>query len=360
MRFFDQLTFVSYKKINNMSLCRSFLQFICSILVLSVMACEPDVKTNRPTPDISNIKLDTRILRFDQDLFALDTNQIQSGMVALQAKYPDFLTIYASEIIGDMTNTKETPMQALTGFVRAEQLRNLYDSVQLAFPSLAQEEKEINEMLRYFKYYFPERPTPRVLGMISEYATDAFVYSDSGVGISLEMYLKPDFEAYGAFFPAFLRRTFAPEYMPVKLAKVMVREQVGEPNGQRLIDQMINNGKTLYIASLLVPTKHDTLLMGYTREQMEGCYFNEKAVWKRILDEKYLYSTDRGDIRKLVEPSPNAPKVFDEAPGEIGNWIGWQIVDAWMKKHPNAQIADLIAQKDAQKILEEAGYRPRR
>jgi hypothetical protein len=330
-----------------------------TLFLLCALGCAQE-EAKRSAPDVSHIQLDTRFERFDQELFATDTNKMEAGLTALQAKYPDFLTIFASEIIGDQYNPNETPAQALAQFLRAPELRNLYDTVQLTFPNVAQAEKDVNQVLKYYKYYFPERPTPRVLGIISEFGPDAFIYSDSGVGIGLDMFLGADFSAYSGLIPDYIKRTFEPAYIPIKLAKVLARDQAGNPPGQRLIDLMVHNGKILYINGLLTPFAHDSLLMGYTQEKMEGCYFNEKAVWKRILDEKLLYSTDRGDIRKLVEPSPNAPKVFDEAPGEIGNWIGWRIVESYMIKHPTATIADLLAMRDSQKLMEEASYKPKR
>jgi hypothetical protein len=341
----------------------SILVAVClvSLVLIGVTACKDETyASSRSKPDISNIQVNTKIERFETDLFAVDTNQLEAGLAALQAKYPDFLTIYASEIIGDLQNPNETPIQALSSFLKAPELRNLYDSVQVKFPSLAETEKDITKMLRYYKYYFPEKPTPRVLSIISEFGPDAFVYSDSGIGIGLDMFLGRNFSAYPGLIPDYLIRTFEPEYITVKLAKVLARDAAGNATGQRLIDQMIHNGKVLYINALLVPEQPDSLLMGYTTETMQGCYFNEQAVWKRILDEKLLYSTDRGDIRKLVEPSPNAPKVFDEAPGEIGNWIGWRIVEAYMGRNPKTTLKQLIELNDAQKLLEDSKYRPRR
>jgi hypothetical protein len=244
--------------------------------------------------------------------------------------------------------------------LRAPELRNLYDSVQMAFPSLAQTEKDVNQVLKYYKYYFPEQPDIQVSTIISEFGRGVFPYGERGLAIGLDFFLGSDFSAYAQIFPQFVQRTLEPSYIPVNVAKSLAEVEAGDPSGQRLLDLMLHNGKKIYIASLLAPYTPDSMLMGYTAAQMEGCYFNEQAVWKRILDEKLLYSTDQSDIRKLVNPSPNAPKVFDEAPGEIANWVGWRIVESWMRKHPNAKMQDLLAQKDSQKFLEEAGYRPKR
>jgi uncharacterized protein YjaZ len=83
-------------------------------------------------------------------------------------------------------------------------------------------------------------------------------------------------------------------------------------------------------------------------------------VWARLLNEKLLYSADFEKIRKLITPSPNAPVVFQEAPGEIGNWVGWQIVKAYMRRNPNTTMEQLFKMQDAQKFLEQAKYKPKR
>jgi hypothetical protein len=330
------------------------------ISILILVGCEADETSKRPTPDVSHIKLDSRMERFDQDLFALDTNNLAAAITTLEAKYPELLPVFAGRVIHDESNPDETPMMALNGFLRAPELRNLYDSVQATFPDLAQTEKDVSQVLKYYKYYFPDQPDIQVTTIISEFGRGVFPYGQRGLAIGLDFFLGKDFSAYAQIFPQYVQRTLTPEYIPVNVAKSLAEVESGDPKGQRLLDLMLYHGKKIYIASLLVPYAPDSMLMGYTNEQMQGCYFNEKAVWKRILDEKLLYSTNQNDIRKLVNPSPNAPKVFDEAPGEIANWVGWRIVEAWMKKHPNTPIKELLAQNDSQKFLEEAGYRPKR
>jgi hypothetical protein len=49
-----------------------------------------------------------------------------------------------------------------------------------------------------------------------------------------------------------------------------------------------------------------------------------------------------------------------ESPGNTGSWLGWQIIRTYMKKHPEVTLKDLIQLKDAQKILDDSGYRPPR
>lgn len=312
-------------------------------------------------PDVDHIKLQVGIQRFDQDLFSLDTNAITAGVVSLGQKYPELLPLFAGNIIRDQTNPNETQEQAISAFLKSAQIRKLYDTVQHSYADLRWLEKDLNQMFRYYKYYFPQKPTPKVVTMVSEFAVDAFTYGDSLCGIGLDMFLGESYWGYNPdIFPSYVRRQFTKEYITIRLAKALAQNAFGEtPPGSRLLDMMLYNGKMLYIVDKLQPKVPDSLIMGYTLEQMEGCYANEKAVWARLLSQKLLYSSDFNEFRKLVTPSPNAPVVFQEAPGEVGNWMGWQIVKSYMKRHPETTIDALIQFQDSQKFLEEARYKPK-
>lgn len=318
---------------------------------------------DRNIPDVSGINLEVKVRRFDQDLFALDTANLETGMERLAQKYPVMLPLFAVNIIHDQTNPDETPAEAVGGFLRSAQVRAVYDTVQQVYGDLRWLERDLTQMFKYYQYYFPKKPVPEVVVMVSEFATDAFTAGDSLCGIGLDMFLGENYPAYFASpstEPAYIRRQFQKDYMTVRLAKALAQNIADVPPGERLLDQMLHNGKMLYIVDCLLPKVPDSLKMGYTREQMEGSIANEQAVWARLLEQNLLYSTDAKKLRKLVSPSPNAPVVFQEAPGEIGNWMGWQIVKTYMKRHPQTAMDDLLNFRDAQKFLEESKYKPQR
>lgn len=336
-----------------------FLKYFTLLLTLVAWQSCGDSESEN-APDVSQIAVNVKIDRFEQDLFGIDTLRLAEEMQRMRGKYPELFPLFTDNIIHDQTNPKETPEMALSGFLRSPRIRQLYDTVQQVYGNIAPIEKEVNQLFRYYKYYFPEKETPRVATIISEFGVDAFTYGDQLCGIGLDLFLGENYPGYSPdIFPAYVRRQFNERYIPIRLAKTIAQNTFGDtPPGKSLLDMMLYNGKMLYIVDKLLPGTPDSLIMGYTREQMEGCVANEQAVWARILDQKLLYSTDFGEFRKLVTPSPNAPVVFQEAPGEIGNWIGWQIVKAYVKRNPNAGMKELLAQTDSQKFLETARYKP--
>lgn len=47
------------------------------------------------------------------------------------------------------------------------------------------------------------------------------------------------------------------------------------------------------------------------------------------------------------------------APGRTANFIGWQIVKAFMEKYPKTTLEELINMHDSQIFMEKSKYKPK-
>ena len=346
---------------NRKSKLKNSIYFVVlsGMVALLVWSCGDTDK--RSAPDVSDIQVSVRMQRFEADLFALDTNNVAAGMPKLEQKYPVFLPFFLTQVLRDPTNPGETSEQALTGFLKAPQVQKLYDSCRTRYADLAWLERDLTQMFRYYKYYFPQRTPPTVVTTITELVGDAYLVNDTLLMLSLDYFMGENFSAYNPdYFPDYLRRQFKQEYITTKLATALASGVVGPPKGDKIADFMLNNGKILYLVDCMLPEIPDSMKMGYTRAQIEGCYNNEAEVWARLLDLNVLYTPVNNKNQKIVMPSPSAEIVFQEAPGEIGNWVGWQIVKAYMKRNPSTTIDQLLNFSDPQKFLEQAKYKPKR
>ncbi|HZK65618.1 MAG TPA: hypothetical protein VFC34_15860, partial [Puia sp.] len=66
------------------------------LLLLLAFSC----KNRNRAPDVSDIAVNTRIERFDQSFFALDSNHIREGLLQLGRQYPYFLNDFTVNILG--------------------------------------------------------------------------------------------------------------------------------------------------------------------------------------------------------------------------------------------------------------------
>ena len=59
-----------------------------------------------------------------------------------------------------------------------------------------------------------------------------------------------------------------------------------------------------------------------------------------------------------MNDAPFTAPVSQDSPGRLGTWLGWQIVDSYMKKNQNIGLKNLMDENNYQKILEESGFKP--
>jgi hypothetical protein len=125
-----------------------------------------------------------------------------------------------------------------------------------------------------------------------------------------------------------------------------------------LFSNMIHQGKVQYFIDALFPEANDTLKMGYTKEQVNFCRENEAKMWTYMAEHKMLFTTDRMSIKRFIDDAPYTSSFSEQSPGRTGAWLGWQIVRAYMKAHPETKLPALMANQNFQEILNQSGYQP--
>ena len=98
--------------------------------------------------------------------------------------------------------------------------------------------------------------------------------------------------------------------------------------------------------------------VGFCEERVRWFRQHEAEVWRHLSGEGLLDSSDLTMIRYFMEPRANTPYVSDDCPDQIGLWLGVQIVDHYMKRHPDMAIGELLRMDDYKEMLRESGYHP--
>src|ERR1043166_3383333 len=73
---------------------RRFL--VCLSFLLLLLACN----NGSNTPDVSRIKVDLEVQRFENDFFSIDTNNVSPGLQSLYKKYPSFTPVFFGGVLG--------------------------------------------------------------------------------------------------------------------------------------------------------------------------------------------------------------------------------------------------------------------
>ena len=336
-----------------------FVVFI--LIIIFFVSC----RKGKNIPDVSDIDIELNIRHFEQDFFNIDTNNVTAELQGLENKYPEFMPIFLQIIgAGDPHNVPEGKVKYLEGMLKHPAPKKLYDTCRIVYNDFEPLAAEFEQAFRYYKYYFPEKPTPGVTTFVSEYVLAAFIYGNDQLAVGLDMFLGSAYP-YRMYNPGnsnfsdYLIRTYNKEHLVAKTMNALVEDLVGSASGQRLLDIMVHNGKKLYVLSQLLPYAPDSVIIEYSQPQINWVESNEFEMWNHLLKEDLLYSTDVKETRKLVEYSPHSPGMPPAAPGRTANWLGWQIVAAYMNRNSDVGLEGLLKMKDAQTILDKSKYKPR-
>jgi len=333
--------------------------FIFSLFIIWT-GCQTD---SIEVPDVSGIEVEVEFSRFEQELMSLDTNDIALALDELYKKYPDFAPVYFQQVLQmnpQLLNSGRF-QEVVKGLIQFPSVQALSDTVQLVYGNIDDLTQEFEQAFKYYKHYFPGNPTPRLISYISEYNVGVFTLEKDLIGVGLDFFLGPAYSRYDInYFPRYIRRTMTKEHIVPKAIEALSYELLGGQPNSTMLEQMIYNGKALYIAKQVQPFVADSLILGYTGDQLKWVEENERQMWAFFLKEELLYETKISEFRKYVDYSPNAPGMPPEAPGRTANWIGWQIIQQYMERHPETSLQQLIDQKDAQYLLNHSRYKPGR
>lgn len=300
-----------------------------------------------------------RIERFDRDLFALDRNNLEQEVDSLSRKYSPFFDLYSNYVVkmGEI-GTPEFKAN-LELFFADTSMAQLYDSIQLKFPDMKRSEKLLTKGFDAFKKNFPGHQVPRIIASINGF-NQSIVIGEGVIGIGLDKYLGANFTFYRylGIYP-YLLPHMVPERIPGDVMhSFALSEFPFNDSVDNLLANMIYEGRALYFTKQLMPSLPDSLLMGYSKAQLNWCKSNESAMWTYLAERKLLFNLERLTIRKFVGEAPFTVAFTNESPGQACVWIGWQIVNSFMKKNKDISLKDLMEMTDYQHILNTSGYIP--
>lgn len=338
------------------------------LLAVGLFSC----KQENEAPDVSGIKTDVTVRRFDRDFFSMDTTQLQSSLQSLEQKYPAFLPLYFKFFapVRDIAQQQNLPFgEALLQYLRF--IRPLYQDVAKKYPDTRAIEPGLEDNLRYVKHYFPAFRTPAVLTSVESLNPEnpdeiyGTTYYQDTLVISLQMFMGKDYPAYDpSRYPDYLRRRFEPSFIVPNSIRAIAGEIYRDTSQTAsLVEQMIEKGKQWWLMKKFLPNTPDSLITGYNARQMEWAKQEEGNVWGYINQNESLFSVEQAAIQSYIGEAPFTQTLphgnsGEGAPGNIGPWIGWRIIDNFEERNKKLSVEQIL-RTPAKKIFEGAKYKPK-
>jgi hypothetical protein len=219
--------------------------------------------------------------------------------------------------------------------------------------------KSFEDAFAHIRYYYPDFKAPKVKTLISGLDTDLFV-SDTLIIVSLDFYLGVGAKYRPKTYDYLLRKYDPDDIVPSCLLMFGISDQFNKTSLQdkTVLADMIAYGKSFYFAKHMMPCLPDSTLIWYTPAEINGSRAHEDLIWARFIESKVLYETSYVVKKDYLGERPITVQVGEKCPGRIGQWVGWRIVNSYMKSHADKTLPQLMATEDAQQLFKESRYRP--
>lgn len=330
------------------------ISYLSIFSIILFIACSSMAKnSNDNTKDSEQPSIS--ILRLDKDIYNYLQDPDKEQETLLKEKYPTLLLAFGSSAMNK--NNPETFFDELKKYFSHPMLKQIYTSAISTFDDVSEYEEQLNRSKNLIKEYLPNNELPQFAMHVSGFKENVIVL-DSLISISIDKYLGNKFADYQNFFKEYQLQQMYPKFIVRDYLKAwLISDIIKTPNeNEALLSTMVREGKILYALSLLNPDMQETDIIGYTDFQSTWCKQHEKDMWKKIIKQNHLHSTDHILISQYTDDNLYTQPIALDSPSRVGNWIGWQIVKSYAEKQ-GATLQEII-NTDPREILKNSKYNP--
>lgn len=319
------------------------MKFLLNIFIISLilLSCKNE---NKSDVDVTNIEVDYAIERFEQAFYKATSE----SLIDVKNNFPLLFPIAVSDSVwlAKINNKDE---------------QDLFKETQEIYSDFNEMKKQFTSLFKHITHYNPTFRAPKVITMLSNIDYEnRMIYADSILLVSLDVYLGKQHEFY-ADYPLYIKENNSKEHLIVDAANAIINMQVKPFNNRSFLSKIIVEGKKWYLLDSYLPLVSEKEKTGYSMKKLLWAKQNEEQVWKFFIEKELLYSTDTKLNKRFIENAPFS-KFYtaqdNQSPGKIGGYIGWKIVQSFMKQN-DVSLQKLIA-IDAQSLLDQSRYKPKK
>ncbi len=300
------------------------------------------------------------LVRFDNALLNVQEETVKEDIRLLYDEYPVFMPLWVEDILGIPSTDTAYLEQQLPQFLNDTLygFKETNKREKEIFADVKNLEEALSQAFARILYLYPETEIPTLYLFISGFQTPVY-FSEDLIGIGGDMYLGSDYEYYNRVVYDYQKQTMRKECIPVDvISAFLFRTLPYTSTKSRLLDQMMYRGKVMYLTAQIFNNLPGYEVMGWTKEQWDWCVKHERDIWHLVMDKRDLFKTESLVLTSYLNDGPFTAEISQDSPGRLGIWIGWRIAESYMENHPEVTIRELMAEPDAQKILEESFYKP--
>ena len=318
------------------------VRYSYSLVLLAFIGVSSCNQNSELEKEINRINFNVNVERFDK-LF------MESNKDEFYSYKNDFPFLFPNNIPDSiLLQRKDDSIQKL--------IKSSVDSVFSDFSSI---EDDLLSLFKHIKYYNPSLEKPRLITVFSDVDyRNKVIVTDTVVLIGIDNYLGSEHSFYQNFH-YYIRKNLEKDQIVVDLADEYATKMINQPIRNTFLDELIYQGKKMYLKDLWLPKRNDYSKIGYSIDELNWANENEYYIWEYFVKNEILYSTDPKLYDRFIAKGPFSRfylTLDNESPSSIGIYIGWKIIKSFMNNN-DIPLINMI-RYDSQFIFKNAKFKP--
>jgi hypothetical protein len=318
---------------------KNFLLFV--LISVSLFSCNGD----KLKVSVAEIGVDTKFVNLDSIIIYTNDKSLISNHHQLENSITD---IYNYQLgyclqIGNVSDTAF--VNSINQFRNDQAIAKIEKRIFQKFKDVSIQKNEIIEGLKHLKLHFPKGKIPKnVVFMNSLFQSNAFC-TEKEIGIGLERYLGKEMDVIKTLpsepFYDWIKESMNSDFLVRDaICSWVITHYVPEKEGN-LAENIVKWGKILYLTEAALPNMDKNLVIRYSPNDFEWAIRNEFAVWKFLVDQKYLFKINELIESNFLKEAPFTTGLPSEGPDRLGQFIGWRMVQNYMNNN-DVSLEELI------------------
>ena len=280
--------------------------------------------------DTKFVNLDSVLIRTTNSDLILNHHQFERSITDIY----NYQLGYCLQI-GNVSDTAF--VNSINQFRKDPTIGKIEMRIQSKFSNLSFQKNKIISGLKHLKFHFPKGKIPNnIVFMNSLFQSNAFC-TENEIGIGLERYLGKESDVIKKLpsepFYEWIKESMSSEYLERDaLCSWIITHYATEEEGN-LAEKIVQWGKIIYLTEAALPNDDKNIIIRYSSKDYQWALNNEFSIWKFLVDQKYLFKINELIASNFLKEAPFTTGLPSESPDRLGQFIGWRMVQNYMKKN---------------------------
>ena len=231
-------------------------------------------------------------------------------------------------------------------FLKEPYIARLEKRISEKFGSLSIQKQKINLGFQYLGYHFPTKKMPERIVFINSFFASSVFATETEIAVGLDRYLGPKTDVIQELpedqIFQWVKAGMEPKYVERDVLTAWIMTHLVDETNENVASEMIRWGKIIYLTQAAFPNEELAWIMRYSSEDFKWATDNEAAFWKYVVDEKLLFSNKERDKNNFLNEAPFTVGLPEKGPDRLGQFLGWKMVQSYMKKNSKKPLQELI------------------